>query len=681
MATSGSTSVAVTAYDTLKFSWWVINSSIPNNRSFVGWSLDLIAGANGLISSTATKSWSVTVNGITYSGTNTVGIGNNSTKTLASGQTTINHNADGTKSFSYSFSQEFNITFGGSGIGIKTGNGTGVLDTLPRATTPTLSVQTIDMGGAVTISLPRASTAFTHDLAYAFAGGSYIAIATGVATSHSWTVPDMADSIPNATSGTVTIRCITKNGGTTVGTTTVLLTAKVPTSVVPSISSVTVTEATAGLPPLVAFVQTKSSVRVNITATGARGSTIKSYASTLLGKTYTGQTWTSGVLNQSGTLSIVTTVTDSRGRTASKTTDITVLEYTPPSISTFSVSRATSAGVANTEGTYLRARAVYSVASLGGKNTASAKLEYRRADATVWTTLTTYMSLSMDATLTPQGTTFSSDYEWEFRLSLTDALTSATPTTYTALMPSGAVILDIKADGKGIAFFKTATKEGVEIAGELPGSAVQLQGYTNLNNLTGPGFYVIPTTSVSSTIINKPYTDTSTASIRVERTGESSLRQTLQKSSKTDGVIYERGYEGGSWGAWSIVYSGAGKMLWSGTSLLTSGQPVTLSELISAQQSGIVLVFSRYISGAAVDYYYSCHFVPKQLVTAALNAGQTSAGASFLMATGKFEYIAAKYLYIKDDIIGGNDSNSTSGTANGVTYSNGMYALRYVIGV
>lgn len=680
MATSGSTSVAVTAYDTLKFSWWLINSSIPNNRSFIGWSLDLIASANGLISSTATKNWSVTVNGTAYSGTNTVGIGNNSTKTLASGQTTINHNADGTKSFAYSFSQEFNITFGGSSVGTKTGNGTGVLDTLPRATTPTLSVQTIDMGGAVTISLPRASTAFTHDLAYAFAGGSYTTIATGVATSHSWTVPlTLVDSIPNATSGTVTIRCITKNGGTTVGTTTVLLTAKVPTSVVPSISSVTVAEASAGMGTSGnVFVQTKSSLKVIINAAGVRGSTIKSYTSTLLGKTYTGQTWASGILNQAGTLSLVTTVTDSRGRTASKTTDVTVLTYTPPSISTFSVARADSNGNATTDGTYLRARAVYSVASLNGENTASAKLEYRRAGTTYWTTLVAYTSLTMDATLTPKGTTFSTDYEWEFRLTLTDAFSSA---MYTALLPSGAVILDIKADGKGIAFFKTSTKEGVEIAGELPGSAIQLQSNANLNSLTSPGFYVIPTTTISGTITNKPYTDTATASIRVERTGSTSYRQTVQKSTKTDGVIYERGYESGSWGSWSVVYSGAGKLLWSGSNTMASGQTITLNELISVQQSGIVLVFSRYISNAAVDYYYSCHFVPKQLVPTALSAGQTSAAVSFVMATGKFEAIAAKYLYIKDDVIGGNDGNTATGTANGVTYSNGAYALRYVIGV
>lgn len=682
MASSGSASTLVTNYDTLKFSWWVISQSTTSNQSVIGWSLQLIAGTAGLIDSTASKAWSVNVNGTAYSGTNTIGIANNSVKTLASGRETITHTADGSKSFSYTYQQEFNITFAGASIGTKSGGGTGILDSIPRATTPGLSATSVDMDTTMILYTYGASTAFTHDLAYSFAGGEYVSIATGAKDVTYWKVPlDLASSIPNATSGTVTIRCITKNGSTTVGTKTVLVTVKVPTSVGPTISSVALTEAASGLPANIgAYVQGKSAVKATITAAGARGSTIKTYSTTLQGKAYTGASWTSDTLTMSGTLSLVTTVTDSRGRTAQKTTNLTVLSYTPPQITTFSVARYNSAGTADPDGTYLRARLVYAVTSLNSKNTASAKLEYKRSTATTWTTLLTRTELSMDGTLMPQGTTFSTDYEWDIRMTLTDAFNSATA-TYTATLPSGAVILDIKADGKGIAFFKTSTKDGVEIAGELPGSAIPLTTGQNLNNLTSPGFYVIPTTTVSGTILNKPYTDTATASIEVKRTGDGKVVQILHKASKTDGVIYERGYDSSGWGAWSVVYSGAGKILWTGSYLMTSGQTVTLSETLSQQQSGIVLVFSRYISNAAVDYFYSCHFVPKQLVPAALAASQTSAATTFMMATNKFEAIACKYLYIKDDIIGGNDANSASGTSNGVTYNNGLFALRYVIGV
>lgn len=679
MATNGSASVAVTAYDTLRLNWVQVSQSTANNNTVINWTLQLISGSAGLIQSTAVKAWSVTINGTTYSGTNSVAIGNNTTKTLASGQTIITHNNDGTKSFSYSFSQEFNITFAGASIGTKTGSGTGELNTIARATTPVPHVTSVDMGDTLTIYTYRASTDFTHDLEYSFAGSAYKAIQSNVDTVVYWQIPlELARSIPNTTSGTLTIRCTTKKGDTVIGTKTALVTAKVPATFTPTIFSVTHTEAGVVPPGIGAYVQSKSAVEVNVEASGIYGSTIKSYSSTLLGKTYTGASFTSDTLTMSGTLSLITTVTDSRGRTESVVTYLTVLSYAPPKITTFHVARYNTSGVADPDGTRAWLALAYSVTSLNSKNTATAKIEYKKNTDTTWSTLYTRTELSIDTTLKPT-TTFSTDYQYDFRITLTDVFRASA--TYTAVIPSGAVILDIRADGKGIAFFKTSTKEGVEIAGELPGSAISLTTNANLDNLTTPGFYVIPTTTISATITNKPYTDTATASIRVERTGEGSVKQTLQKSTKTDGAIYERGYESGSWGAWSIVYSGQGKLIWSGSSLLTATQTATLTEPISAQQSGIVLVFSRYAGGAAQDYHYSCHFVPKVLISQALAVGQTAAGVTVTMATNKFEYISGKYLRITDTKITGDDANSVSGTSNGVTYNNGLFALRYVIGV
>lgn len=676
MALNGSTSVSVTAYDTLKFTWAQVDQNIQKNTTTVSWTLQLIAAANGQIVSSASKAWSVTVNGSTYSGTNTVGIANNATKTLASGQTTITHNADGSKSFSYSFSQEFGINFGGTTVGTKSGSGTGTLNAIARATTPTLHTYSIDMGGTLTIYTSRSSTAFTHDLAYSFAGGDFVTFATGVGSYYYWRVPlELADSIPNATSGTVTIRCTTKNGSTTVGTATVLFTAKVPTSVVPTIGTVTLADADTSISTRFgAFVQTKSRVVASITAAGAQGSTIKSYSTTLMGKTYTGASWTSDVLSLSGSISLVTTVTDSRGRTAQKTTSITVLAYTPPQITRFTSGRYDSSKQPDPDGTYINVSYAYSVPSLNGGNTATTKVEYKRSTATSWSTLFSVSDLSADTTVWPTGTTFSTDYQYDLRITVTDWFGATA--TYSTMIPSGAVIMDIKADGKGVAFFQTCTEDGVTIPGGLPGSPTRLAQAMDLNNLTTPGFYVIPTTTVASVITNKPYTDTATASIKVERTGSSTLRQIVQKSTKTDGVIYERGYDSSGWGAWSVVYSGTGKVLWTGSSVMISTDRLTFAEPLSQQQSGIVLVFSRYISGAAQDYYYSCHFVPKQLI-----AVTPTSTVTFIMATSKFEAIAGKYLSITDTQITGNDWNDDTGTANGVTFANNSFALRYVIGV
>ena len=132
MATSGSKSITPARLLTLKFSWNRTSVSDVNNTSTVSWKLQLITAAHASISSSKSKKWSVTVNGTKYSGTNTLGIGAGSTKTLASGSTVIAHNGDGTKTFSFSFSQEFGINFNGANIGTQSASGTGTLDTILR---------------------------------------------------------------------------------------------------------------------------------------------------------------------------------------------------------------------------------------------------------------------------------------------------------------------------------------------------------------------------------------------------------------------------------------------------------------------------------------------------------------------------------------------------------------------
>lgn len=137
MATSGNKDVVATKTtsgntgDTLRFKWSRKDYSTSGNYTNINWELQLIAGGAGRISSSANKKWSVTVNGNSYSGTNTIGIGNNKTKTLASGTTKIPHNSDGTKTFSVSFSQQFDITFN-SYVGTVSGSASFTLDSIPR---------------------------------------------------------------------------------------------------------------------------------------------------------------------------------------------------------------------------------------------------------------------------------------------------------------------------------------------------------------------------------------------------------------------------------------------------------------------------------------------------------------------------------------------------------------------
>lgn len=123
---------------------------------------------------------------------------------------------------------------------------------------------------------------------------------------------------------------------------------------------------------------------------------------------------------------------------------------------------------------------------------------------------------------------------------------------------------------------------------------------------------------------------------------------------------------------------GVNNILWSGVYMMTSGQTAKLSEKISEQANGIVLVFSRYSSNTAQNYHFTTHFIPKAQVSTHAGCGHL-----FMMSSdGTFGLFAAKYLYINDNSIAGNDVNDDTGTgACGIKYTNNGYVLRYVIGV
>ena len=119
------------------------------------------------------------------------------------------------------------------------------------------------------------------------------------------------------------------------------------------------------------------------------------------------------------------------------------------------------------------------------------------------------------------------------------------------------------------------------------------------------------------------------------------------------------------------------KVLWSGEYYMTAEHTIQLSSTVSAQPHGIVLVFSRYANGAADDANFNSFFVPKYQATEF-----SGTGMCFQMATVNFSVVAAKYLYIGDTQIKGNDLNSATGTGtSGIKYENNAYVLRYVIGV
>ena len=121
------------------------------------------------------------------------------------------------------------------------------------------------------------------------------------------------------------------------------------------------------------------------------------------------------------------------------------------------------------------------------------------------------------------------------------------------------------------------------------------------------------------------------------------------------------------------------RLLWSGSELMDGNTTIELEEIVSKQMTGIVLVWSPCNEeGAVQNVGFNFTYVPK--IHTLLHNGK---GVVCRMSGGTpFRNQGSKYLYIYDDKIVGNASNTTSGTSDsGVNFDNSLYALRYVVGM
>lgn len=389
MASNGSKMVNVTSWNTLYFSWEEESQSVVNNTTTISWRLTLHASSHGYINSGAPKTWTVNVDGQAYSGTNTIGINNDSYVVLASGKTTIAHNSDGTKTFNYSFSQEFSIDFDGW-ISTVSASGYDTLDTIQRASQPSLVTwpettnDVGDFGQEFSIHMNRKADTFTHTVRYEY-GKRSGTIATGVTNGTTWAVPlSFMNDVPNATKASGRIYVDTYSGSTKVGTKYTGFTVTVPASVKPT-CSLTLTDVSGvgdiyGVP-----VQGLSRIEIAVKTTLAYGSPIASYVVSANGVTYSTATSTTDALKTAGSSPITVTVKDQRGRTGTASYTMNVLAYARPNITQLTVHRCDADGKENEQGEYVRAVFSAAVTALNNKNTAAYKLRYKKSTESEYT--------------------------------------------------------------------------------------------------------------------------------------------------------------------------------------------------------------------------------------------------------------------------------------------------------
>ena len=127
----------------------------------------------------------------------------------------------------------------------------------------------------------------------------------------------------------------------------------------------------------------------------------------------------------------------------------------------------------------------------------------------------------------------------------------------------------------------------------------------------------------------------------------------------------------GNWSPWNLIMQDYDvkeqTVLWSGVYYMSAGQTVNLSQTISSQKTGIVLIFGAYSNGTAQHYNHTCYFIPKTFI----NYWE---GDGVMIPMGGDEGVSgSKYVYVSDNKITGNAKNETT--------NNKKWVLTQVIGV
>lgn len=417
------------------------NVTVKVNAKWTGGSYNLLE-----------KSGSCTIDGTKYTftspfntGRTTSGSCNLYTKTL-----NITHNSDGSKKLPVSASYTSGVS-----SGTVAASATKALTTIPRKST--LSVSNGTLGTIQALTVARQSSSFTHTITYKCDQASGTVCTKSSSTSISWTPPlSLASMNLAGTSVYITFTITTYNGNTSIGNNNYTKTFAIPASVKPS-CTVSVEDAMGYRAKYGGYVQNKSKLAVKITPTLAYESPIKSYYAIADFNSFASASFTTSLLSNAGTTSVLAMVTDKRDRTSDpyEVNNLTVLPYSPPKISQVSWKRVDIEDLApNPNGEYIQIQFSASVSPLNNINTVSFRIDIKESGKAweestpyEWTPTSNIYEVTNEKYLIPANPAKS----YEFRLTVSDDFSDIIK-IFT--MSTKSVFISQGKNGTGISFGK-----------------------------------------------------------------------------------------------------------------------------------------------------------------------------------------------------------------------------------
>ena len=335
------------------------------------------------------------------------------------------------------------------------------LDAKPLASTIsslTSNVSITSSGGTSTVNISRNSSSYTHTVVWKFVNKTHTS--SNVATSASYNFDGDGSwlaQIPNAASGSATVTVTTFYGSTQIGNPTTA-SFTITAAVDPSIGSVSVSPSgnPSGITQYIAG-YTKAAISAS-SVSGVQGSTIKKVeflnGSTVLSyNTTPSYSYTTGAVSGSSATFGVR-VTDSRGRTATKSASaVTIAAYATPSISATAY-RSNSSGTAQSDGTYVKidASATATPSGTGGNSITSLSFAQKATTSSTWSG-----EYALPANSLTSG--YANTASYDIRIKATDALGYTSYRYFT--IPTAEYTMDFRVGGKGVAFGKVAETDNL----------------------------------------------------------------------------------------------------------------------------------------------------------------------------------------------------------------------------
>lgn len=470
--------------------YWSAAQSQDGNYSDVTATL-YYSRTNSGYTTSGTWSGGITIDGQRTAASRHVEISLNSYTMAVSATVRVYHNADGSRDVTISADGRIS----GTTLSSTSISATVTLDTIPRASVPTLNKSSIAMGEEIIIYTNSKKTGFVHTVRYTFAGDGYAEDFDGK-TAYNWFAltprKDLASRIPNAASGTCTIYLKTWSDGSLTeqigDEQSVSFTLRVPADAAPTVSSGWATAAADNsggkAASLKGFISGFSKAQITFAAgkiSTKYGASIAGYTITCGGVSAESAPYKTGVLFGKSA-QIICRVTDSRGMYAEQTLTVNLYSYAAPTLTGVQIYRSDDAMLPADTGLHIAGVATVKHSDCGGENTYTLK-GYWRAVGGSWSA--GLAMTSGKAALVTGSVDILTTASYEGKIEVVDKLGNVA--SVTAVIPTQAVTMHLREGGDGVAFGKYSEKAGLECAwdaefhGEVQAASLRVGGRTLLD--------------------------------------------------------------------------------------------------------------------------------------------------------------------------------------------------------